>query len=389
MGGIRRLKSARRSGELFDARVRVYLGEERRPELSEQALDSDWPLNEDLASWMRRTSGAQRFSLIVNNAETTHPDLASTLGSLLQSLFSSIGIPIGGAEQVAFIGNYSGTAFGVHEGFEDALLVHLGPGTKDFYCWPRSIIEEHTGSTEPLFGDYEWLFDSGERFVLEPGDILFLPRLVFHVGRQHDFSTSIAVPLYTFPVARLAARAVIPNLLAQLSEDSYEEPSELYDQATGPDSLTRALLLASQDLIRQLVVNDFESRLREEVDSRWLALLSNGGWEIVLNDIGRSDAARTAQYKLVAGPIRLRIPEPYCLRIRYADKTPKEVFIRGARIPLASNGDTAALAEDLQDHGEALVTMNPINTSFVEELLSSGGVVLESVGDRRQADNGL
>ncbi|MFD9418038.1 JmjC domain-containing protein [Streptomyces goshikiensis] len=42
--------------------------------------------------------------------------------------------------------------------------------------------------------------EHGECFVLEPGDGLFLPRRVFHVGMQQDtLSVSVATALYTFP----------------------------------------------------------------------------------------------------------------------------------------------------------------------------------------------
>ena len=187
---------------------------------------------------MQDLVGAERFSLVINNLETVSPALAAGLGTFLRSLIDGWGLPLGGAEQVAFAGNYSGTAFGIHEGYEDAFLVHLGPNAKNFYCWSAELYEKLTGGKEPTYGDYQALLEHGEHFLLEPGDALFLPRRVFHVGTQDTFSVSVAMPLYTYPYAQILQSRIIPDVLASLAgngpDDPLNEPSEMADAAAGP-----------------------------------------------------------------------------------------------------------------------------------------------------------
>lgn len=84
---------------------------------------------------MRDLVDADRFSLVINNLETVSPALAAGLGTFPGSLIDGWGLPLGGAGQVAIAGNYAGTAFGVHEGYEDAFLTHFGPNAKNFYRW--------------------------------------------------------------------------------------------------------------------------------------------------------------------------------------------------------------------------------------------------------------
>lgn len=131
LDGLRRLRRAATQGELASARTRVYVGEQRRDEVADTVLSSPWS-DEEFVAWMQDLTGADRFSLVINNLETTSPKLAAVLGELIGSAHAGWGVPIGGSEQVAFAGNYAGTAFGVHEGYEDAFLVHLGPGIKHF-----------------------------------------------------------------------------------------------------------------------------------------------------------------------------------------------------------------------------------------------------------------
>lgn len=67
--------------------------------------------------------------------------LGAALSLLTGSELTDFGLPAGGSEQVAFMGNYSATAFGVHEGHEDAFLVHLGSGTKDLAQLLRVLLD--------------------------------------------------------------------------------------------------------------------------------------------------------------------------------------------------------------------------------------------------------
>ncbi|MFD4406598.1 JmjC domain-containing protein [Nocardia sp. NPDC058499] len=312
LDGLRRLRRAAIQGEPTSARTRVYVGEQRRDEVIDTVLSVPWS-DEEFVAWMQNLTGADRFSLVINNLETTSPKLAAVLGELIGSAHAGWGVPIGGSEQVAFAGNYAGTAFGVHEGYEDAFLVHLGPGTKHFYCWSGELYRELTGGRAPTFGDYTALLEQGERFDLEPGDVLFLPRRVFHVGVQDEFSISVAIPLYTFSDTRMLALSVLPAVLESAVGDVADEtPSPMHALTAGPGLVAAGLASAATDMLAT-VSEQVETRVAELVAARWRTLLSNGGWETSEHDLARADAAREAAAALAAGGTHVRVAPPYTL----------------------------------------------------------------------------
>ncbi|MFE9802955.1 hypothetical protein ACFYP6_29515 [Streptomyces goshikiensis] len=342
LDGLQALRRAHTAGTQHAARARVYVGEDRHDELIETVLAKDGWDDGEFVTWMQFLVGAERFSLVLNNLETASPQLAAGLGEFLRSLYEGWGVPIGGAEQVAFAGNYAGTAFGVHEGAEDAFLCHLGPGVKDFYCWPQEEYVRLTGSTAPLFGDYQWLLPHGERFVMEPGDALFLPKRVFHVGRQDDFSVSVAVSLYTYPDDRILRLSILPELLERVLGEDPDNPmgmqSPLHAAAAGSAQAAarlteraRAALAAFGDQLEQTVA--------QHVEGRWMELESNGGWERVTSDLGLMEAAAAFDAAQLLPGAMVSIPAPYQLRIT----GPQQAYLRGVAVTC----DTTPLTEDL------------------------------------------
>ncbi|MFI9311009.1 hypothetical protein [Streptomyces triculaminicus] len=342
LDGLAAMRCAHATGMPHAAKARVYVGEERHDDLVETVLAKDGWEEGAFVPWMQSLVGADRFSLVINNLETVSPPLAAGLGTFLGSLHEGWGVPIGGSEQVAFAGNYSGTAFGVHEGAEDAFLLHLGPGIKLFYCWPGEEYQQLTGGTAPLFGDYQWLLKHGERFIMEPGDALFLPRRVFHVGRQDTFSISVAVPLYTFPDDRLLRLSLLPDLLdAVLGEDagdSFGTPSPMHAAAGGSAPAAQRLTERARTALTA-ISGQLEAAAGQHVERRWEATASNGGWEVVNNDLARAQAAAAFQPEQIVPGATVAVPAPYQLRIA----EPQRAFLRGIEVTC----DTGPLTGDL------------------------------------------
>ncbi|MCM6774460.1 cupin domain-containing protein [Nocardia sp. CDC159] len=372
VGGLRRLRRAHAEGEAASARIRVYVGEERRDEVVETVLTMPWPDSEDVLEWMQRVCKAERFSLVVNNLETTSAALMSSLGTLIQSAFSGWGIPIGGCEQVAFVGNYAGTAFGIHEGFEDAFLVHLGPGTKHFYCWSQERYRELTGGTEPLFGDYRWMLEHGECFDLTPGDVLFLPRRVFHVGVQDEFSMSVAVPLYTYPDTRLLARSILPRLLEAVAAGDDSVPSPMHNLAEGPEPVAQALAKTAETLMSSALAQ-LHDHVGAVVEQQWAELLSNGGWEIAEHDLTRADAARSAREALAAGGTRLAVVAPFRLSWTQADSD-LDIVLRGSRLRVPASPVLVEVITALADGKPIEIPDAARDLPALQDLLQTGGV---------------
>ncbi|MGH3866384.1 MAG: JmjC domain-containing protein [Pseudonocardiaceae bacterium] len=380
LDGLRALREAKLATTGTTAKARVYVGEDRRDDLVDHVLAADaWPDNDDFVAGMQSLVGAERFSLIVNNLETTSERLSAGFGQLLGSVFEGWGVPAGGAEQVAFIGNYSGTAFGVHEGYEDAFLVHLGPGVKNFYCWSPEVYEKQTGSTRPLFGDYTWLLQHGQLFVLEPGDVLFLPRRVFHVGMQSEFSVSVAIPLYTYPDIRLLRFAVMPEVLdAALDNEAggMFEPSPMHDLSAGwrpaVDRLSPLMLSALGKATAGL-----DGLLSAALSRRWHAMLSNGGWEVVDLDLARDAAVAAHSDELIAPGAAVRLRAPYQIRL---DETGR-AYLRGAAVAAPHGPFPCPLVARFNSGDHVELPDDPAMLAEVRALAATGGIQVGPFSD--------
>jgi hypothetical protein len=341
LAGFANIRRAHAQGTAITAEARVYVGEELRPDLLPVVLGAEsWP-DGGFVEWMQDLVGEQRFSLVLNTLESAAPALAAGLGEFMGSLMDGWGVPVGGAEQVAFVGNYAGTAFGVHEGYEHAFLTHYGPGTKDFYCWPADQYRKLTGGSEPLYGDYTWLLEHGEHFALEPGDALFLPERVFHVGRQSEFSISVAVPLYTFPDAAIVREFVVPDLLGPLLASTPDtdlgQPSPMSPLPDSGGQLAQRLgeLTAS---VLTTAADQAAASARAHVHQRWNTILSNGGWQLVEADLGRMEAAAAFDPEQVQPGATAAVTAPYRLIV-----TGEQAFLRGCEVAV----DPAVVTPDL------------------------------------------
>ncbi|PJN32244.1 hypothetical protein CG747_43690 [Streptomyces sp. CB02959] len=348
--GFEAIRRAHNAGTDIKAHARVYVGEDRRDDLLPQVLTApSWNGGVDsFVPWMQNLANAERFSLVINNLETVSPALAAGLGTFLKTLIDGWGLPLGGAEQVAFAGNYAGTAFGIHEGYEDAFLVHLGPNAKNFYCWPAETYEKLTGGKQPTFGDYRALLEEAEHFLLEPGDALFLPRRVFHVGTQDTFSVSVAMPLYTYPYAQILQSRIIPDVLADLAgggpDDPLNEPSAMADTAAGPGAVADRLAGVGRELLH-FAADRVRSAARQHAEQRWATLQSNGGWELVEGDLSRREAADAFDPEQVTPGAEIRLIAPYQVTtLLDADGDSHQVLLRGHQPGVAL--DSAGLNRD-------------------------------------------
>lgn len=377
LAALHAIRQAHAEDRASGAKVRVYEGEGRRDDLVELVLTAAAWQDGTLVPWMQKIVGADRFSLVINNLETASGELAAGLSTFVRSAHSGWGVPIGASEQVAFAGNYAGTAFGVHEGYEDAFLVHLGPNPKNFYCWDPKLYRELTGGDEPKFGDYRALLKQGEHFLLEPGDALFLPRRVFHVGTQDTFSISVAIPFYTYPVERFLRQEVLPRLFDEVLADgpggngpAEGTPSAMYPLAAGPDPVAAAMLPIARDALAAAAPHLAET-IAEVAREYWETSQSNGGWESVEDDIARDRAAAEFDADAVTPGAVVRVPAPYQLRTGTG-----HVYLRGLKAECEPADLPGDLVAALTLGEAAAVPDDPAVIEAVRALGATGGLML-------------
>ncbi|MEU9301932.1 hypothetical protein [Streptomyces sp. NPDC048269] len=381
LDGFAAIRRARAAGVEITANARVYVGEEERPDLVDKVLAADgWPEG-GFPAWMQEQVGAERFSLVLNTLESVSPPLAEGLGEFVGALIDGWGVPAGGAELVAFVGNYSGTAFGVHEGYENAFLTHYGPGTKDFYCWPAEEYRKLTGGSDPLYGDYTWLLEHGEHFALEPGDALFLPERVFHVGRQSEFSVSVAIPLYTLPDAAIARAWIAPDLLGTVlaSEPDTDagSPSLMQSLTAGPDELASRLSTVTAAALTA-AAQQAPAAAQAHAHQRWHTVLSNGGWQQTEKDLARDEAATAFAAAALTPGTSVAVRAPYQLMV-----TNDQAFLRGCEAP----ADPAVLPPDLVERlntGRTLLPDDPKVIAAIRTLGATGGLTVTTTPEETE-----
>ena len=345
----------RQSSHRAHAKVRVYVGEDRRDDLVNHVLDNTYEAGQPFPEFVKRVVNAERFSLVVNSLQDWNSHLKATMGSFLCSYFQAQGVPIGGTEMVAFAGNYAGTAFGVHRGFEHAFLAHLGPGVKDFYCWSEELYHSQTGGLEPTFGNYANLLESGTKFVMEAGDVLYLPALVYHVGRQEDFSVSIACPLYTYPYSRLL-KHFLADAVQSLPDDLLGR-SRHYPAAPAHDEQSNDVLTAFDQYSAELrLIMD------RAIKDHWKRLVSHGYFDLsqvfyeqLLEETSNercTELVKQCECKF------FKVEFPNTLILEDAGNNQLNCYLGGRKVSIGSEPLVELLATKLRDNPEGTLLGN-------------------------------
>lgn len=315
---VRRLHAASGDGR----RLRIYVGDARRDDLARRVLDTPL-LDGPVFNAMQQRTGAERMAFVVNDLQDWSPALTEHLGALLMSMAPYRGLPPFGAEQILFAGNYAGTPFGAHQGFEHAFLCHLGPADKMFYLWSTETYRALTGGTADV-ADYEPLLPHGIELRLEPGDVLYLPAYWFHIGTQREYSCSVAVGMYDFPLERWLGPAVTRALAAS-------EPWPLSDYAPFSGE-GRPLGRRAAELLGSL-----QAGLPDTLDDRWLRCASNAGF------VHRRRPTFAAPPLTPGDRVRVRRPFQVCWRPRPGDRGALDVYLRHERVAVAAHAAWPAI----------------------------------------------
>ena len=168
-----------------------------------------------LAQRLAEASGSPHYCVTFNGLSSWCEQFAEHMQlHMLDPLFAEMsGAPACGTDFYAFFGNYGFTPFGVHDDTDQSLLWHLGPAPKVAYVWPRATYVNLTGGTLARL-DYEALLPYAHRYVLQPGDLLFIPMGDFHILETREFSATLGLTLFPDDVlleCSEALRILVPD----------------------------------------------------------------------------------------------------------------------------------------------------------------------------------
>lgn len=208
--------------------LRVYVDNGQRFDLFDagRLVGLDGPMERSTAEARIRASlGHKRFCMTLNGLTKWSSNLDRFVcAELIEPLFQLSGWRGRGVDTYSFIGNYGFTPFGIHDDNDHSLLIHLGPAPKSVWIIPRDKYLAHHGNSTSAF-NYAKYEGIATRYVLQAGDVVFIPMGDFHVFCTDDFSVTLGVTFFPSNPASRIRDALEEALL--LAEGQQYEPASI------------------------------------------------------------------------------------------------------------------------------------------------------------------
>ncbi|MGW1776686.1 cupin domain-containing protein [Streptomyces sp. NPDC002104] len=169
--------------------------------LTKRFLDSPVAPGECAVEWLARTAGSREACLAVNDISSWSLPLAEWVAALVREIVAEgIHELPSGTDVYTFVADSGWTPFGIHKDSEPSLIFHLGPSPKEVWVWQENPFDASGITPSPSFGritfDIEEHLGSAERFLLQPGDFICIPKDTYHVFRNLGPSAFLGLTLY-------------------------------------------------------------------------------------------------------------------------------------------------------------------------------------------------
>ncbi|WP_372794071.1 RNA methylase [Lutibacter sp.] len=349
--------------------LKTYINNQLRNDFIEKMVANPPKLEYSLENWSQQIFGDQKFGMILIGLEQYSNSFAEKVAAIVRPLLEIAGLPLDGLSFLFFMGNYGFTPFGIHKEAtgEDGILFHLGPENKQFYTWdnPKYNTIEHNSE---VFHNVSEMLTEGKAYELEPGDAMFIPHYVYHIGNTPKFSLSFVLDYINPPKDRFENELIKETAEEELlNHIDYEKPLKL-------DATQSAL----NDLID---LQSIHKKMKITLTRKILRLKSNGGIR------RKSNRTRTTIPSMGIFSIKGKKIFPIYLDVQDSKKT--LIFARGHRIVKKNHPMLSQLIDRLNT-GESITLdiirqlMEPIWDlvevfSFIQELLSIEAIILDSI----------
>lgn len=300
--------------------------EKRAASFVRQNVYNNPPLpHESLADWTARvfSKDDDEICMIMNNAEAFEDEIAVTMGRLFRPVLENIGIPMNGTHSTSIFGNYSYTPLGIHTDEEGSFVInlHLGPAVKRMYTWEWDEFLALGGRTNDT--NVEKYLSHATEYIINPGDVFFMPWNKFHVGYNEGFSLSMT-NWFDFH----SADKLIDELLVYLKKF----------MRVKNDFLSEAVTEANHTDEFQKVIREFQfegnrgdvslkQNLIDAQEQKMLKLFSNGGWKSAPMPREANEGFDKMDFSFLQGK-KLRLLSPFKLHSKIKDEH-IYIFIRG------------------------------------------------------------
>ncbi len=209
--------------------MKIYIENELKNEYIHKLVEHPPRINQTLEEWSQEIFGDLKFGMILIGLEQYSNKFAEKAASIVAPLLETAGMPVHGLSFLFFMGNYGFTPFGIHKEAtgEDGILFHLGPQDKQFYTWddPKYNSLEHN---KQVFHNVSEMISEGEEYNLKPGDAMFIPHYVYHIGNTSQFSSSVVLDYINPPKDRFENELLKAAAQQALNfHTDYEKPIQM------------------------------------------------------------------------------------------------------------------------------------------------------------------
>lgn len=283
---------------------------EANPRLVERLPDAGETQLDHYIATLQREERFEQFALYLDRPHRFHAGLWLLFRRLLQGLYAAGVEPRERVTSDIFVGNYQRTPFGIHKDkLHNLMLVSQGSRTMHFW-------QDRDGD------DTRWDPDSRVSLQVRPGDLLYWPPGVWHVGENpQQFAVSVNIDIWEGCTTPWVEQTVTDTLREVASP-----VTALLAARKPPRSALRPTDADSADGAADLV--ELANAALENIDPRLLELRLCVEWAKRVSSAGLST------------PLPLREAESLsaddCYRLQPGQSIVR--FSQGGRLILACNG---------------------------------------------------